>query len=1125
MARYDIYSKTTGTVIAHGYPKYTGVNNTILSLAFDSIQSPFLIDFQVGDYVDYRGMRYELFDHSYQVEKRCEQGNSGDAIVYSNVVFYPKCKVFETVQFRDLLNDNIGMYSSLSKVDTYESLYGMKDRIQANLDDIYPGEWTVKLAEPGTSHEEYSSIIALYSSMVHYTIDNGYIIDALKAANEAWKYKNVGVGWRYSYDSQNAKNILTLGDFSWDQQYRTPLYRYGKGNGIRLIKRSISQHSDICTRLYVYGSTKNLPSRYYNRKDIYNAGSIYLPNLMLPINAIQSAGWSGWGKTGNKPDAKKCHIDAGSSITDIYGIRAKSIYFDASSEEGEVYPTISGKTIGTLRSVLQSSDPYYPTTTNYPSPNTQIDAIRTSVMPDDTGEVTDDNGKVFLSHAESENIETGTISGHSKLVRERSFEFTPQSGLLQKGSTWSIRCYNPILQVGSTEYVKKVYLMILQHNGSAAGTLKKIELIPTGTSYYIDKATASVVLPYSINNISITIQVMMVDNEHSTSYTCPATTLYWDTYTNQALQSFRITLNEIGFDIVSHLIEGDDEVTLSMKDGLCGGRDFPVTKVERGDNQTWILTCNRVLDESINTYFPNSNSTISAGDHFVLVNIAMPEVYVSMAESVLLAKGQAMLDYLNREQYSYSVEVDSIQMQRWLDEEEGRVLEAGMYLYFLDSDVGDNRTLYLINSVTIDESGVIPSYSISLADEADVRAYISKMKALDKEIYNIQETAVSGKQVQSMINIAMQKVSPSEGGGEGVSNHNDLTGRDSNDQHPIGAITNLQTTLNGKASQTDMNNVKVVIPSGTTTSNKLVNSSIMQEAIESVEARGLSYNAQGAAFPTKAALNSAQVFYYGSAQVTPTNNDVVYVLEDETHDNGCTKYAYQNNVWTFRILVNESPMTQTQLDAINSGITSDILEELEAKPDMDDIPTTLAELSGDSTHRLVTDEEKDKWNNHVEDSDIHVTATLKAGWNATKTTVDAATPNATPNTLAKRDTNADIKFHDVQAHGVAVSGVATPDVSDSGMGCRRYSTKVTKNTLTNYFSIQHNLNLANPHFVSVVVYKIEAEDTGKYNLRQIDVSSYYIVAYKGDSGKNSLAIYGVQSWDNGDYIINVTATI
>jgi hypothetical protein len=38
----------------------------------------------------------------------------------------------------------------------------------------------------------------------------------------------------------------------------------------------------------------------------------------------------------------------------------------------------------------------------------------------------------------------------------------------------------------------------------------------------------------------------------------------------------------------------------------------------------------------------------------------------------------------------------------------------------------------------------------------------------------------------------------SEGGGGGVSVHNDLTGRDATDAHPISSVTNLQTALNGK---------------------------------------------------------------------------------------------------------------------------------------------------------------------------------------------------------------------------------------------------------------------------------------------------------------------------------------
>lgn len=44
-------------------------------------------------------------------------------------------------------------------------------------------------------------------------------------------------------------------------------------------------------------------------------------------------------------------------------------------------------------------------------------------------------------------------------------------------------------------------------------------------------------------------------------------------------------------------------------------------------------------------------------------------------------------------------------------------------------------------------------------------------------------------------------------------------------------------------------------------------------------------------------------------------------MDDENHDHATTRYIY-NNGWEYQYTVNETPLTQTQLDAINSGITA-----------------------------------------------------------------------------------------------------------------------------------------------------------------------------------------------------------
>ncbi len=64
------------------------------------------------------------------------------------------------------------------------------------------------------------------------------------------------------------------------------------------------------------------------------------------------------------------------------------------------------------------------------------------------------------------------------------------------------------------------------------------------------------------------------------------------------------------------------------------------------------------------------------------------------------------------------------------------------------------------------------------------------------------------------------------------------------------------------------------------------------EAIDRLAAYYITYNAAGAAFPTRAALLSASTYYSGGVVRTPTRNDYAVVLADETHDGAEYRYIY-----------------------------------------------------------------------------------------------------------------------------------------------------------------------------------------------------------------------------------------
>lgn len=119
----------------------------------------------------------------------------------------------------------------------------------------------------------------------------------------------------------------------------------------------------------------------------------------------------------------------------------------------------------------------------------------------------------------------------------------------------------------------------------------------------------------------------------------------------------------------------------------------------------------------------------------------------------------------------------------------------------------------------------------------------------------------------------------------------------------------------------DVATINGMISSNASSSNKLMDKNYIDDSINSVTAYYITKNAQGDQWATYAELSAATTFYSWWVQRTPTRNDYTIVIADENHDNATTRYIY-NSGWEYQYTVNETAMSQAQLDALNSWITS-----------------------------------------------------------------------------------------------------------------------------------------------------------------------------------------------------------
>lgn len=96
-----------------------------------------------------------------------------------------------------------------------------------------------------------------------------------------------------------------------------------------------------------------------------------------------------------------------------------------------------------------------------------------------------------------------------------------------------------------------------------------------------------------------------------------------------------------------------------------------------------------------------------------------------------------------------------------------------------------------------------------------------------------------------------------------------------------------------------------------------------------------------------------------------SNNDYAYVADDETHEDEAWRYIYvnesggQNNGWQAQYRINEAPLTEAQVAALNSGATAAKISAIDTKaplasPALTGTPTAPTAAAGTNTTQIAT---------------------------------------------------------------------------------------------------------------------------------------------------------------------------
>ena len=165
------------------------------------------------------------------------------------------------------------------------------------------------------------------------------------------------------------------------------------------------------------------------------------------------------------------------------------------------------------------------------------------------------------------------------------------------------------------------------------------------------------------------------------------------------------------------------------------------------------------------------------------------------------------------------------------------------------------------------------------------------------------------------------------------------------------------TEITGKIEtlEADVKDIKDKIPEQASSENQLADKGFVNSSLEQTAAKRVTSDYSGNPFATRAALMAAETFYHAGKPYTPKEHDYALVSADEgasdPFTNGQTRFEYNGHTWEFAYGINDRPFTYAERQALESGVTLEVINQLKEKykkPE-DGIPKTdLAQAIQDS---------------------------------------------------------------------------------------------------------------------------------------------------------------------------------
>ena len=668
-----------------------------------------------------------------------------------SLLFYGKEVLLQNVAFLDIVSGTGGEINKIRY--THGGLFQfwgdakqLAARIEANIESYNAslgagytgiGTWTLNVDAEGELTED----------MIDIT-DGTNLFEALKNFYDKF-YLN------YYFSTTANGGIITITDKARPSVNWT--FKQGDGGGAVKVSSSVDTSTPVITRIIPQGGSRNVPPEY--KKDAKPADeSRYCPYILLP----------------NDSDGNiRYYIDSEYGLKN-YGVRGKTI----SNTFSGIYPSIRGKKLGDLYpSGLPGWDTYKADGEPDPqsgkvagegaSASTRIDKIigSTPIKSDDsdsffiymTSPGFNLGYKVYEDGDSSDKINDNVqpqYKPHAMFDKYRDFERFDIYGTrayydqpVKVTATFSGKMLFSVLPIGSDAVGKKVKINLRMVTNRVLGQASPLKEVVIGE----EGATGMLEIPYDKTalvgyiekgqNTTVTIRVEFTFDSDVPAGSCKIG------FSEEMTCNIHFGNQDGSQDRFYYKYASVTDAVFSMRTGTYTGTEFKINKNgiiplygevngDTGETEEDVAMFNKGARYKISCYRTDSDNaklplytdgkspSIAAGTEFVILNIVMPESYVTMAENTL---EKAALDYLSRydhENRTVSLDISSGFVAEhpnlFIDFIEGNMLKVrddgiGVFDFSDNGQIVDMQLQIQSLEIKYSKDNMFPSYSCTIA--------------------------------------------------------------------------------------------------------------------------------------------------------------------------------------------------------------------------------------------------------------------------------------------------------------------------------------------------------------------------------------------------------------------------